>query len=257
MWLPILAAAWLLAGDSPAPSPDTLLAEAPIIASGPVPARLPGDPIAPQLPPVDTRGPVTPAPLPVERKPSLHELTAADLRKMSILPTASLLTGIATPIVLGSRGGRDWGTPATELAAGWGGAYAGISTAIALTGIVETLGPVPDPKVGFNRGAAAVAGLGVMLLPPAGAGLAAFYTGEGMQGRSRHRGENLAAAMGGALAAELLAGGAAIGLHQPPGPAMTMVFVPIAAGATLGYDLARGPHRGPRRAMLPLVVVRF
>src|SRR5438309_9122466 len=124
-----------------------------LLLAGPTPARLPGDPEPPQLPAVDLRAPAVPAPLPIEKRPESRELTARDLRRMAVVPTASLLSGIAPPIALGSRSG-DWGTPATELLAGYGGGYAGISTAIALTGIVETLGPEPDPKRGYNRAAA-------------------------------------------------------------------------------------------------------
>ena len=78
-----------------------------------------------------------------------------------------------------------------------------------------------------------------------------------MQGSSRHRTENLIAAMSGAVAGELLFAGSAIAMRQPPGPVMTLLFIPMAAGATIAYDLARGPHRGPRRAMFPVVTFRF
>lgn len=175
---------------------------------------------------------------------------------MSIVPTAALGSAIVVPMALGARNG-DWGTPATELLAGYGGGYLGTIAAVAITGTTEALGPRPDAKLGFSRTAAWVAVVGLAILPPAATGLAVFHAGEGMQGPSRHRTQNLIAAMGGAVAGELLFAGSAIAMRQPPGPVMTLLFIPMAAGATLAYDLARGPHRGPKRAMFPVVTFRF
>ena len=224
----------------------------------PVPARLPGDPEAPQLPPVSLREAVVPVPLVPQPSatpsPGGVLFTPRDLRRLTIIPTASIASGLVVPMALGARSG-DWGTPGVELLAGYGGGYMGTAAAIGITGIVEALGPRPDPKIGFSRPAAVTAVVGMTLLPPAATGLAVFHAGEGMQGRSRHRTQNLFAAMGGALAAEAILAGSAITLRQPPGPAMTLAFIPMAAGATLAYDLARGPHRGPRRAAMPPIVI--
>lgn len=243
MLAPILAAVCLFAGDVNAPSP----------------ARIPGDPPPPITLGVPDRGPQIPAPLPVLPSPQTDatvHLTPRDVRRMAILPTGSLAAGLLVPVALGTRGG-DWGTPATEILAGWGGGYAGLSITLGLTALVEQAGPMPDPKIGFNRGAAGFAVAGVVLLTPAATGAAVWLAGEGMQGRSLHPTENLLVAMGGAFATELAFGGTALALHQPPGPAMSLAFIPIAAGATIAYDLARGPHRGPRRAVMPILTLRF
>src|SRR2546423_2477701 len=104
-----------------------------LLLAGPTPARLPGDPEPPQLPAVAAREPAVPAPLPIEKKPEPRELTSRDLRRMAIGPTASLLTGIATPLALASPSG-DWGTPATQLLARYGRGDAGISAPRSPTG---------------------------------------------------------------------------------------------------------------------------
>lgn len=242
MLAPLLVAVCLFAGDAATP------------------ARHPGDPPAPQLEAVPDRGPQIPAPLPQidEAAPDgrAMQIGPRELRQLTLLPGASIASLVVVPAALGLRAG-DWGTPMTELLAGWGGAYAGLSLTLGLTAAVERVGPVPDPKIGFNRGALGVALGGTLLLTPAAVGTSVWLSGEGMQGRSARPTNNLVAAMGGALAVELLFAGSAVVLRQPPGPAMSLAFIPIAAGATLAYDLSRGPHRGPRRAVMPIVAIRF
>lgn len=221
------------------------------LSAGLVPARKPDDPPAPELPP--PLSPETPEPKPLEiiAKPAGLQITRAELRRMAVVPSVSLMSALAVPLALGARSG-DWGTPAIEMSAGYFGGYLGTAVAIGTTGLVEWAGPVPDPKIGFSRGAAVVAVAGMALLPAAGAGLAVFHAGESLQGRSRHRFENLLAAMGGALVTEGVLFAAALATNAPIGPIATLAFLPVAAGATIAYDLARGPHRGPRRAAMPI-----
>ncbi len=231
------------------------------ISAGPVPARKPGDPPAPELPPAAFSHPLEPAPLEIVPRPQGartrgQEISRRELRKMAVVPGVSLASAVLTPVGLGLRSG-DWGSPALEMSAGYMGGYLGTVAAIATTGLVEWLGPVPDPRIGFNRLAAVVAFTGMALLPAAGTGLAVFHTGEALQGRSLNRGENLFAAMGGAFATEAVLLVAAVATNAPVGPIATLAFLPIAAGATVAYDLSRGPHRGPRRAALPIFVMRF
>lgn len=203
----------------------------------------------------------TPRPVPLPHLPDADAphvvpLSRAELARLVALPASTTLVATVAPFALGARAG-DWGTPAVEQLSGYAGCLAGGTLVLGGTALIEQLGGVPSPEMGVNRGALAFAAIGFPLLMPASGGAAVWWAGEGMQGRSRHPHENLFAAMGGGLAGELVYFGAAIAMKAPAESTLRFAYVPIALGATIAYDLARGPHRGPRRAEMPLLVVRF
>lgn len=144
------------------------------------------------------------------------------------IPTGSLLLASGTWAGIAGRTG-DSGTPLFEIGAGWGAGLAGAT--LSTVAVIA----ITDPQ----EASPAVLAIPAIATPIA-AGLGTWAVAQKLEGASRHEDEALAGAIAGAFAGEALFVGSVVLSRGVVGGASWLTFVPIGAGATLGYRLARG-----------------
>lgn len=178
--------------------------------------------------------------------------TRGRIAAMIAVPAGCMAIGGASYTGLVNQTG-DAGTPALEMGAGYAGAWAGSGLfAMGVYGIDH------DAFVpAGNRTALKWTVAGSAILAPIAAGAGTFAAGEWAEGRSPHPWESLAAAVGGAAVGELLSGGSSFFLKTPAtSTPVLLAFVPVGAGSTLAYRLARG-HFGREKPLVhaPLIIL--
>lgn len=145
------------------------------------------------------------------------------------IPTGSLLIGVATWSGMAGRTG-DSGLPLMQIGAGMGAGMAGAT--VSTFGALAFVDPDESPVVAIAIPA---------LLTPIAAGAGTWAVGRKLEGPAPHEDEALACAIAGAFAGEALFVGTVLATRaMVGGPGMWLSFVPVGAGATLGYRLARG-----------------
>ena len=145
------------------------------------------------------------------------------------IPTGALMIGLTTWSGIAGRTG-DSGLPLMQIGAGMGAGMAGAT--FATLGTLAFVDPDRSPFVAIA--------IPVVLLPVA-AGAGTWAVSQKLEGASRHEDETLACAIAGAFAGEALFVGSVLATRAMiGGPGMWLSFVPVGAGATLGYRLARG-----------------
>lgn len=145
------------------------------------------------------------------------------------VPAGSLMIGIATWSGIAGRTG-DSGLPLMQIGAGMGAGIVGAT--------VSTVGALAIVDV--ERSPFAAIAIPVIFTPIA-AGAGTWAVGRKLEGPAAHEDEALAAAIAGAFAGEALFVGSVLATRAMiGGPGMWLSFVPVGAGATLGYRLARG-----------------
>ena len=145
------------------------------------------------------------------------------------IPAGSLMIGVATWSGLAGRTG-DSGLPLMQIGAGMGAGMVGAT--FATMGTLAFVDPEESPFVAIA--------IPVVLLPVA-AGAGTWAVSQKLEGASRHEDEALAGAIAGAFVGEALFVGSVLATRAMiGGPGMWLSFVPVGAGATLGYRLARG-----------------
>lgn len=209
----------------------------PTRAATPIPIATPSPTATPAAEPLDPRlyDPGTPTtspegPLLDPNQKRRRDEVAIRLGPAIGLPMGALAAGGVTWAGLAGRSG-DSGLPLLEIAGGAGGGIAG-----ATLGTFAMIGVSGTELEGYRP----------FLIPaatiPIGAGLGTWAVAQKLEGASRHEEEALAGAIAGAFAGEaLFVGTVALTRAVGGGPAMWLAFVPVGAGATLGYRLARGP----------------
>lgn len=231
----VLALALLLLADpamaEPTPTPVVEATPSPTPEATPVATPLPvAAPLDPRLfdPATETVSPAGPL------------LTGPDLDRKDPhgipprlgpaigIPTGSLLLVSGTWAGIAGRTG-DSGTPLFEIGAGWGAGMVG-ATVSTLASVV-----ILQPK----EASPAVLAIPAVATPIA-AGLGTWAVAQKLEGRAEHEDEVLAGAIAGAFAGEAIFAGSIVLSRGVVGGATWLTFVPIGAGATLGYRLARG-----------------
>lgn len=222
-----VALALLLLSDpeiaEPTPTPAVEAAPAPT----PLPEAAPLDPrlFDPATETVSPTGPLLTGPGRDRKDP--HGVPVR-LGPAIAIPAGSLLLVSGTWAGLAGRTG-DSGTPLFEIGAGWGAGMVGATVStLAVIAIV-------NPKEASPTALAIPA-----IATPIAAGLGTWAVARQLEGPAEHEDEVLGAAIAGAFAGEALFVGSVVLSRGVVGGGAWLTFVPIGAGATLGYRLARG-----------------